>query len=110
MFEIFPWEMGKKFVTIHALYVTSRLGNRLTIPKGFEHDSYSVAPNLKGTRPAVIHDFAYQQRCWDDESEMSRREADELLLDAMRASPDWLTRIAAMPYWLGVRALGWTSW
>ena len=82
----------------------------MVVPKGFGHDSYSVVPNLKGKRPAILHDYCYRYKCWHDGSRMTREEADDVLLEAMQASPDWLTRSLARVYWLGVRAFGWASW
>jgi hypothetical protein len=109
-FEILPWERGRRWKVTVAFTVLDRQGRRLTIPHGFEHDRYSIAPDLPDEIPAIAHDRAYEVQTWDGGERMLRADADLLLLDLMRASWSRLTRTAAPVYYRGVRLGGWPSW
>ena len=109
-YEILPWERGRTWRVTVAFTVLDRQGRRLTIPPGFTHDRYSIAPDLPDEIPAIAHDRAYEVQTWDGGERMLRADADLLLYDLMRASWSRLTRTAAGVYYRGVRLGGWPSW
>jgi hypothetical protein len=109
-FEILPWERGRRWKVTVAFTVLDRQGRRLTIPHGFEHDRYSIAPDLPDEIPAIAHDRAYEVQTWDGGERMLRPDADLLLYDLMRASWSRLTRTVAGVYYRGVWLGGWPFW
>lgn len=88
-------------------YVGSR---EITVPAGFITDLASTPriawnlfpPDGSYLKAAICHDFAYAKKI------MSRKEADEMFLEAMKAAGvSWVSR------WIvysAVRAGGWRSW
>lgn len=91
-------------------YRSEILGRVITVPEGFETDFASV-PRLPGVyflfggvarKAAVVHDFLYRR------SGVSRREADMVFYEAMKATGQWWWRRAAM--WVGLRFFGWTAY
>lgn len=86
---------------------------RITVPARFVTDGASVPrflwflyPPMDGDydAAAVLHDFLYQRRT----ALVSRFEADEVLLDGMRAT-NTVRRKCCCVY-MGVRFGGWLSW
>ena len=100
---------GKEYKLIRPLLVT--VDNQTTeIPAGFITDCASVPRGLWNLFPptgsyakaAVFHDWLYR------EGKLSRKQADELFLDAMEClGVAWITRYSL--YW-GVRIGGWMAW
>lgn len=85
--------------------------NEFTVPAGFVCDLASVprwlawlAPSWMQTSGAgVLHDYLYRTGL------LSRREADWLFYEALRAEPaTGVVRATAM--WLAVRVFGWGAW
>lgn len=115
-FEILPGERGKIWKVPETFTVSSREGKKLTVPDTYFFDRYTIAPDLKDWKPPAIHDYAYDLsakgsgRKWDDETPITRRQADRLLLDTMEASWDLQTRLMADIYHLKVRQFGWIPW
>jgi len=81
------------------------------IPQGFTTDLasiprifQSIVPKLgHHIRPAIVHDFAYEGN-----TVMTRKEADAMFLEGMKATKvGWLRRKAM---WLAVRAGGKGKW
>lgn len=104
--------------TVYRWQVTSarRRGTSHTVGAGFEFDWDSltrllvvVYAWLKGRmrHAAALHDHLYRHGVWSG-VEISRREADLLMWDAMRAEGVALRH--AIPLYIGVRAGGWWSW
>ena len=100
---------GKEYKLIRPMLVT--VDNQTTeIPAGFITDCASVPRGLWNLFPptgsyakaAVFHDWLYR------EGKISRKQADELFLDAMEClGVSWITRYSL--YW-GVRVGGWMAW
>ena len=100
---------GKEYKLIRPMLVT--VDNQTTeIPAGFITDCASVPRGLWNLFPptgsyakaAVFHDWLYR------EGKISRKQADELFLDAMEClGVPWITRYSL--YW-GVRIWGWMAW
>jgi len=99
--ELLPSEAGKTWRTTEEIRVEWR-GKVLTVPKGFEHDRYTFAPDLPDRVPCIVHDFACGVKKWDDGSPLPRKEGNRLFLDLMKASPNRATRFWAKPYFFGV--------
>lgn len=92
------------------VYYSEILGRAITIPAGFETDFASV-PRLPfvytlfggiARKAAVVHDYLYRK------SGVSRRQADMVFYEAMKATGQWWWRRAIM--WVGLRAFGWTAY
>jgi hypothetical protein len=83
----------------------------VTVPAGFvcdlasvPHWLASIAPSWNQTAGAgIIHDFAYRRGIF------SRREADAVFYEALRAQPA-TGRFRAWCMWSAVRAFGWGAW
>ncbi len=92
-----------------ALILHGDDAQQITVPMGFVTDLASV-PRLPGLfllfggrarKPAVIHDWLYQQQTTD------REYADAVFFAAMATDQNWFTRTFM---WLGVRVGGWAVW
>jgi hypothetical protein len=91
-------------------YDSAVLGCRLTVPDGFETDFASVprlplAYLIAGNRfhaPAAVHDFLYSRGF------TTRKEADDVLYEAMRSEGD--SRTFAFIVWTAVRTFGRGRW
>jgi hypothetical protein len=89
-------------------YLSVELDRVVTIPRGFECDSYSAPRDLLGSwivrgidrRPAVLHDWLYR-----DGRNVSRAQADLALLEAMKSVGIETWR--ANSIYAAVRAFGW---
>ena len=117
LFELVPSESGKRYKVNGSFTVHNGRGKSLSIPDQYEHDRYSVVPDLPDARPAVAHDYASDPdpstgsgRRWDDGSEITRAEADHLFLYLMQQSADHKTRKRALWYYRGIRLVGWPLW
>lgn len=84
----------------------------LTVPAGFQTDLASIPRLFRGfipsagpyQRAAVLHDYVYATR----PEGWTRKEADQLFLDAMEAAGvNWITRHTMHA---AVRAGGWKGW
>jgi len=95
------WQLTEDFY-----YLSEVLGYIVKVPKGFVTDFASV-PRLPviwwlfggiAKRPAVVHDYMYSV------SGISRKQADAVLKEAMKANGDgWFNRTC---FWAGVRIGG----
>lgn len=100
-------ETGKWVLLSPLAYKSDVVGEIIVVPFGFHTDFASVprlplAYLLFGgviTEPAVIHDYLYATGV------LSRRQADAVLLEAMKSInvPVW----RRWPMWLAVRLFGW---
>jgi hypothetical protein len=92
------------------VYVSDRVG-RVVIPEGFVCDLASVphwmaslAPSWSQTAGAgIVHDYLYRT------GKVSRRQADAVLYEALRAPPA-TGRFRAWAMWAAVRVFGWGAW
>lgn len=100
---------GEDYRLIKPLLVTVEK-ETFEIPEGFVTDCASVPrgmwnlfpPTGSYAKAAVFHDWLYRG------GKVSRKQADELFLDAMECLGEpWLTRYCL--YW-GVRLGGWMAW
>lgn len=98
---------GHEQLVVPLVFASSVLGREVSVPPGFVTDLASV-PRLPfvyllagGTakKAAVVHDYLYREQC------CSRRDADSVFEEAMRASgqPWWRRKLM----WAGVRLFGW---
>ncbi len=104
----YPWELQANLI-----YQSDILG-RILVPAGYCTDFASV-PRLpvvywwtggRATLPALVHDLLYDAR----PEGVSRRQADQVFLEAMTCHRDpksWITR---QVMYAGVRAGGWRPW
>lgn len=99
-----------RWVLLAPLVYTTKAGERIVVPVGFDTDFASV-PRLpfmfwffgdRAHAAAVIHDYLYRLR------DRSRAEADAIFLEAMEASGIGFFSRMAMYY--GVRAGGSWTW
>ncbi len=91
----------------------NRAGNiiKIVVPKGFATDFASVPrifqsiiPKLgHHIRPAIVHDFAYEGH-----TKLTRREADAMFLDGMKATK--VNGLRRWTMWLAVRVGGKGWW
>jgi hypothetical protein len=58
--------------------------------------------------PSVIHDWVYRMRVLDDNYKLSRKECDDIFLDAMEDSGVGILR--RLLIYLYCRAWGWITW
>lgn len=89
-------------------------GKEWQVPKGFTTDLASVPRVVPGivrllfrgplqtAHAAILHDWLYNAR------KVSRREADALFWEALRATGE--SAVGAWLMWAGVRAGGWWRW
>jgi hypothetical protein len=103
-------ERGKTYLVKEAFTVRAPCGEEVTVPKGYEFDGYSVAPDLPDLAPAAAHDYLYEHRRWDSGKKVERIHADDLLWKMMKCSQDNVTRYMADSYYSGVRKAGWLPW
>jgi len=89
------------------------------VPPGLVTDLASVPGLLRSfappwtlsARPGVLHDWAYRRGASPATSpmrEISRREADGLLYEALRS--EGVSRLRAFAMWAAVRVAGWRAW
>ena len=114
--ELDVTERGKTWITTRPILVVTRVGLVLVHPD-FVHDSYSFAPNwvehdldLPPHLPAIVHDCLCRYQINALRGPVTRKQADDVLLDLMSASTNPFARHFAKLYWLGVRAGGWYYW
>jgi hypothetical protein len=91
------------------------VGGRITVPVGTVTDLASIPtlvqnipfldPTGRSRRPAVLHDYLYNQR---GPLGITRALADKILRAALRA--EGCSRTVAWTFWAGVRLGGWASW
>lgn len=90
-------------------------GQPLLIPAGFLTDGASVPRGLwnifppfgRYNRASLLHDYLYKTGRINN-APVTRKQADDLFLDAMKAlGVSWATRWAM---WAGVRAGAWPAW
>lgn len=107
----FPFVLTRKLsYATTTLCVPGVLGKLITVPAGFKTDLASIPRVLWNVLPpigaydaaAVVHDYLYQH------NGVSRREADAVLLEAMRILGVRVTQRWAI--YAGVRAGGWFVW
>jgi hypothetical protein len=101
---------GQKVVIEPLVYRSEVAQQTFTVPAGFRTDLASV-PRLPlafwlfgavADEAAVVHDYLYSERL------VSRKMADEVLAEAMKATGvTWWRR---GPMWLGVRLFGGERW
>lgn len=106
-FELIPSESGKTWTVSRDFTVQTRYGP-VTIRKGFVHDRYTVAPNLSDEKAAVVHDWLYIYKVFDNGKKCGRPQADHIFKDLILEVPEdakW-----AGLYYFGVRAFGWLPW
>jgi len=104
----YPWRLEQDLV-----YQSGRLGG-IVVPAGYCTDFASVPriPGvyaLTGDRAAlasIIHDWLYDAR----PDGVTRKDADRVFLEAMRAANDPRTRVVRGLMYAGVRAGGWLAW
>lgn len=101
---------GFPFRLINPLVYSSTRYGTISVPFGFRTDLASIPRLLWGVLPpigrydaaAVVHDYLYLTM------RGSRKEADDILFEAMRVSNShWLTCWAV---YIGVRLGGWMPW
>lgn len=100
------WKTYRRF-TYYIDYVG---GDSITVPKGFITDFASIPrmfwiilpPDGEYTQAAVLHDYLYFKQS------RSRKEADQIFLDAMGVLevPNW----KRYPMYHAVRMFGWIPW
>jgi len=114
LFELVESERGKTWIVKQAFTVIDEHGRKLTVRSSYEHDRYTLAPDLPDTIPSISHDFLYDifgaYRKWDNGDPVSRIQADRLIRHLMLMSHDPTTRNLAETYFKGVRHGGWLSW
>ncbi len=98
----------------HELVYIDAKGRRFMVPKGFVTDLASVPRLVPGivrvlfrgplqtAHAAILHDWLYKTKA------MSRRKADALFYEALRATKEG--RAGAWLMWAGVRLGGWVPW
>ena len=99
-------------------YQTSVKGGNteITVPSGFINDLasiprlfQSIVPKVaKHRRAAVVHDYLYRERGSLPYAKFTRKQADQIFLEAMKADDVRWTRRRVM--YLAVRAGGWVYW
>ena len=104
----YPWMLDA------ALIYHSDLVGKLVVPAGYCTDFASV-PRLpvvywwtggRAVLPSIIHDHCYDCRT----KEMSRRTADRVFLEAMKARRDPKRAVTRWAMYQGVRLGGWRAW
>ena len=108
--EIVPSECGKTDTVMESFTVPNGHGKELTIVAPFVHDCYTFAPNLKDPVPAIAHDFARIGKRWNDGTEMTWWEWNDLLRYLMSQSWDRTTRWMAWVYCVGASSFDWVIW
>jgi len=112
--ELVKSERGKTWTVAETFTVTAKDGRKLTVPAGFVHDRFSIAPDCNDNRAAATHDFAYTKaasgRRWDDGSKITKGDADNLMRYLMEQSDDSQARERAAQYYHFVRWYGWKAW
>ena len=105
--EIISSEGGKRYKVEKAFTVDTRYGE-VTIPKGFEHDRYTVVPDLHDDLAAIVHDYLYTERKFDDGTVCKKSQADRIFYDLMMKVPE--DRAYAKMYYIGVVIFGIVPW
>ena len=108
---ILEWDNSRELWVVHERFFCAWKIYNLTIPKGFETDLASIPRGLrwlipqvgKHIQPAIVHDYIYSGKTF-----LSRKQADDLFLDAMKAvGVSWWKRQLMHK---GVRAGGMFRW
>jgi hypothetical protein len=104
----YPWRLDADLI-----YHSDIIG-RVVVPAGYRTDFASV-PRLpvvywwtggRAVLPSIIHDHCYDCRT----DEMSRRTADRVFLEAMKAKRDPKRAVTRWAMYQGVRLGGWRAW
>lgn len=90
-------------------YYSKRYKKWVIVYKGFEFDSYTIVPNLSCHLPSCIHDFLFKYKKFSDGSKCSRRQADIIFKDIMKATPT-IGTFWMRVYFLGVRLFSAPFW
>lgn len=102
-FELIPGESGKQWIVKNTFTVGTRYGKTITVEKGFVHDRFTFAPNIKRSEIAsIVHDkiTSGKHPYFDDGTFITRKMADTILRDLMIQTG---SRIMAWVYYAGVR-------
>lgn len=109
----YPFRLDEKLV-----YYTSVLTHlvKILVPRGFLTDFYSVPWLLRrlisasgqALAPAILHDFLYRFNGFVQGLDLTRKQCDQIFLEAMLATG--VARAKAYAIYAGVRAGGWVSW
>ena len=109
-YELIPSESGKTYLVKEQFTVYStRYKKYITVEYNFEHDRYSVVPDLPDETPAIVHDKLYKTHRFDDGSICRKYMADRILKDLMKESGGKTARYAWL-YYNGVCIFGIFSW
>lgn len=89
---------------------------KISVPKDFLTDFASVPrafwcifpPDGQYTQAAVLHDFIYSKRGLLEKRELSRKECDDIFLEAMGVLE--VGYITKTTIYLAVRGFGWIPW
>jgi len=104
----YPWMLDA------ALIYHSDLAGKLAVPAGYCTDFASV-PRLpvvywwtggRAVLPSIIHDYMFDCMTHD----ITRKQADSVFLEAMKARQDPKRAVTRWAMYLGVRAFGWIPW
>jgi len=104
-------DIGKWVLNQPLVYQSDIAGETITVPVDFSTDFASVPRWLPlafawlgghGDSAATVHDWLYTEK------PVSRRMADMVLREALRAS--YVARWRIPLFYLGVRLFGWTHW
>jgi hypothetical protein len=99
-----------RYVTTRTITVEANNDQALTIPANTYSDGYTLVMQTPDPLPAIAHDYAYTTHRWDSGDQMTRWQADNLLLFLMQSSKSRTTRNLARIYYNGVRAFGGSAW
>lgn len=107
-YELIPCLIGKRWKVKQEFTIMTRFGKEVTIYAGFEHDRYTMAPNLHDETPAIVHDFLYIYQKFSDGTECTRTQADTIFRDVMLEAQVrlWVANL----YYSGVRSFGIFGW
>jgi len=99
--EIIPNERNKTWIVKETFTVKTSFGD-ITIPKGFEHDRFTFAPDLKHSEvAAIVHDYLIEEKPrFDNGTFCTRKQADQILKELILKSKDYHW---AYVYYYGVR-------
>jgi hypothetical protein len=104
-----PWEL-----VTPCVYYSTLLGEEIVVPAGYATDLASV-PRIPfvysrygntAVVPAIIHDWLYE----NTDHTYSRKQADQVFLEAMSLIKDPPRATQRQMMYLGVRIGGWRAW
>jgi hypothetical protein len=99
--ELNTKEIGKKWIVSESFTVFLHNGKSVTIPKGYQHDRYTFAPNLNAEIPAIVHDYLCEFKRYDDGTICERDQADFHFYCLMRGYG--VDEKTSLLYYYGVR-------